>query len=100
MDEGLVKYSGSGAQYVGVLRNSHEVAMTNKIGIYSDRCRQTQPTDNCSIKGNVGAEGRWYYLPTCKYYNQVIVDLSYGDRWFCSREEAEAAGYREAGGCK
>ncbi|CAG9466774.1 unnamed protein product [Pedinophyceae sp. YPF-701] len=48
------------------------------------------------IKGNVSASGKLYHKPGGKYYDEVVIDVSKGERWFCSPEEAEAAGWREA----
>jgi hypothetical protein len=35
-----------------------------------------------------------YHVPGGRYYDKVKMDLSKGKRWFCSQEEAEAAGCR------
>ena len=53
------------------------------------------PTPECSIKGNVTRSGECvYHLPGGRYYNSVKMNLS--KRWFCSQEEAEAAGCRRS----
>ncbi|BDA44516.1 Uncharacterized endonuclease [Coccomyxa sp. Obi] len=50
----------------------------------------------CVIKGNISANGKIYHVPGGKSYESVRIDLSSGERWFCSREDAERAGWREA----
>jgi len=55
------------------------------------------PTPECAIKGNVTRSGECiYHLPGGRYYNAVKMDQSKGKRWFCSQEEAEAAGCRRS----
>ena len=49
----------------------------------------------CDIKGNVNNKGeRIYHLPGGQFYDKTIIDPRKGDRWFCSRAEAEANGFR------
>jgi endonuclease YncB( thermonuclease family) len=50
----------------------------------------------CPIKGNVTANGRIYHLPWSPWYNRIRMDGTKGKRWFCSEEEAIAAGWRAA----
>ena len=52
---------------------------------------------DCQIKANQDRNEKIYYLPNCPYYKQVIVDLSYGDKWFCSEKQAKEAGFVLAG---
>jgi endonuclease YncB( thermonuclease family) len=57
----------------------------------------SSPTPECTIKGNVTRSGECiYHVPGGRYYNSVKMDLSKGKRWFCSEEEAEAAGCRRS----
>jgi micrococcal nuclease len=94
--EGLAKWRSVSSQYKQVLENAHEIAVTGKLGIYSETCRPTIAPDGCLIKGNIRAGTLSYYVPGCRQYGQVIVDLSYGDRWFCSEKDAREAGYKKA----
>ncbi|RMF73824.1 MAG: hypothetical protein D6740_03175 [Alphaproteobacteria bacterium] len=51
----------------------------------------------CRIKGNISAAGeRIYHLPGDRYYAATRIDRWKGERWFCSEEEAERAGFRRA----
>lgn len=51
----------------------------------------------CNIKGNVSTRGeKIYHMPGDKYYNDTRISRSHGERWFCSEEEARAAGWRRA----
>ncbi len=54
------------------------------------------PSPDCTIKGNVNSAGECiYHQPTSRWYAQIKMKISKGTRWFCSVEEAEAAGCRE-----
>lgn len=48
----------------------------------------------CDIKGNVTPNGRIYHTPTSPWYERVKMSLGFGRRWFCSEDEARAAGWR------
>lgn len=54
------------------------------------------PSPSCTIKGNVNRAGECiYHQPTSRWYAQIKMRVSKGTRWFCSVDEAEAAGCRE-----
>src|SRR3972149_85651 len=51
----------------------------------------------CSIKGNISMEGeKIYHLPGMSFYEKTKISSEYGERWFCSEEEALANGWRKA----
>lgn len=51
----------------------------------------------CNIKGNVSTQGeRIYHVPGQKYYDDTRISASHGERWFCSEDEARAAGWRRS----
>jgi endonuclease YncB( thermonuclease family) len=57
------------------------------------------PARDCKIKGNISSKGkRIYHVPGSRWYNRTKIDESKGERWFCSEEEAQAAGWRAPGG--
>jgi endonuclease YncB( thermonuclease family) len=54
------------------------------------------PSPDCNIKGNVNRAGECiYHTTTSRWYSQIKMHISKGTRWFCSVEDAEAAGCRE-----
>ena len=55
--------------------------------------RKTAP-DGCPIKGHVSAGTRHYVVPWSPNYARVKVEAQRGGRWFCSEQEAQAAGWR------
>ena len=57
----------------------------------------TQSSDPCTIKGNINSNGeRIYHTSASRWYERTVVDESKGERWFCSEEAAQAAGWRSA----
>lgn len=51
----------------------------------------------CEIKGNIGGKGdRIYHTPGQRDYQRTTINTTKGERWFCSNQEAEAAGWRHA----
>lgn len=53
------------------------------------------PSPECTIKGNVNRQGECiYHLQGTRYYPLINMDLSKGKRWFCTEDEAKAAGCR------
>jgi hypothetical protein len=54
---------------------------------------------SCNIKGNVSINSREriYHVPGQHYYEATKISPEYGERWFCSEQEAHAAGWRKAG---
>lgn len=57
--------------------------------------------ENCLIKGNIGfkTKEKIYHLPDCPYYSATKIDERYGERWFCTEQEAIFAGWRKAYNC-
>jgi hypothetical protein len=55
------------------------------------------PSADCAIKGNINRNGeRIYHLQNQQFYARIKMDIGGGKRWFCTPEEAEAAGWRRA----
>lgn len=58
----------------------------------------TSAKTECKIKGNISfATGnRLYHLPGMEDYDLTIIDITKGERWFCTEQETIAAGWRKA----
>lgn len=55
---------------------------------------------SCTIKGNINSSGeKIYHVVGCGSYSQTKIDEPRGERWFCTEEEAVAAGWRKAKNC-
>ena len=81
-------------------------AETTLLGVHAARANpaalsaigaRTPSVEDCAIKGNVNRQGdRIYFLPGNSAYGKVKMDKGLGERWFCTEQEAEAAGWRKA----
>jgi endonuclease YncB( thermonuclease family) len=60
-----------------------------------EEARRRAP-DGCPIKGRVTGSARIYVLPWSPDYERARVQKSRGERWFCSEQEAVAAGFKAA----
>nr|WP_276315546.1 hypothetical protein [Mesorhizobium jarvisii] len=52
----------------------------------------------CNIKGNISINTgeHIYHVPGQEHYWETKISPQYGERWFCTEEEARAAGWRKA----
>jgi len=81
-------------RYQNLLVQAAEKAHQENKGLW-----QTCAPDSkgCQIKGNVDRlDKRWYHLSSFRHYEQVVVNLEHGDRWFCTEEGAQEAGFERA----
>ena len=68
-------------------------------GEYEDNSGRIDENGNaCNIKGNISVSTgeKIYHMPGQEYYEETRISPEYGERWFCSEEEAIAAGWRRA----
>ena len=54
------------------------------------------PKGSCVIKGNIGHGKKTYYMPFHYAYSLVKIDEAKGERWFCTEDEAIAAGWQRS----
>jgi len=74
-------------------------AMTTPLAL--SRPVATPAPEGCLIKGNITAKGeRVYHPPGSRWYDRTIIETASGEAWFCTAEEAEAAGWRAAVGSR
>ncbi len=68
---------------------AHAILMASASGAVA-------PSPDCTIKGNVNTSGECiYHKPTSRWYAKIQMKVAKGTRWFCSVDDAEAAGCRE-----
>jgi endonuclease YncB( thermonuclease family) len=99
---GFASEHGDGTPETDIVKEANTYAKENKLGIYSENCSPSVPKNKvCNIKGNVTYDGgkKEYTLPGCHNYIQTIVERFRGEDWFCSEEEAKAAGFTKAPIC-
>ncbi len=100
--EGFAAYRSEPGSGKEAMKAAHEIAKTNKIGIYSKACTdEIPPNPKCNIKGNHDLDrNKYLYLtPECPYYSAVIVRRFEGDQWFCSSSDAQKAGFKLSSAC-
>ena len=55
---------------------------------------QQESSGKCMIKGNISGNGKIYHTPESPWYARTTINMEKGERWFCSEQEAKAAGWR------
>lgn len=103
-------------KYQGQFSKSQQEATTNNRGLWGQCVPEEETTviratptpyvppgqpENCVIKGNISqkTKEKIYHVPGCASYNKTVINETQGERWFCSEEEAVAAGWRKALNC-
>lgn len=58
----------------------------------------TYHKSGCDIKGNISIDTREkiYHVPGGEYYEETIIRPEYGERWFCTEQEAIDNGWRRS----
>ncbi len=98
---GWARFTSTASSASEKLKTAFQQAKDQKIGIFGSLCYQTSNPQNskCNIKGNVREGKKTYFFPGCGNYSNVALELDQGDRWFCSENEAVAAGFTKAANC-
>jgi len=82
-------------RYQDLLVQAAEKAHQENRGLW--QACAPDPEKGCQIKGNLDRlDKRWYHLPSFRHYEATEVNLEHGDRWFCTEEDAQAAGLERA----
>lgn len=76
-------------------RRAESFAPLPLAAVPADQTPKAAP-GKCRIKGNISGNGRIYHVPGSDAYESTKIDESKGERWFCTEEEARAAGWRPA----
>ena len=78
-------------------RGLHGMRVQSPAWFRKTRAKGRIPPDPaCRIKGNVSGNGRIFHVPGQAYYEQTGIIEARGERWFCTADEAQAAGWRPA----
>ncbi|MGE0628098.1 MAG: thermonuclease family protein [Hyphomicrobiaceae bacterium] len=77
---------------LGIWRGTAERPTDFRARLWA-RAKRRAP-DGCPIKGRVASGQRLYVTPWSPYYGRTRVSERRGGRWFCSEEEALAAGWQ------
>jgi len=108
-----IREASQDKRYRDILMHGRNEAVAMEKGMWS-ACEQeleeemekfetdNPPSDpNCVIKGNISEHGygKTYFPPGCANYKRTKIDFEKGDMYFCTEEEAEAAGFTKAESC-
>ena len=54
--------------------------------------------DGCDIKGNISISSgeKIYHVPGGTFYDETVIRPEYGERWFCTEQEAINNGWRKS----
>lgn len=102
LSAGWGRYHSDTSSKKDELQTAANKAKKERIGIFGPECYGKTPDNpNCTIKGNIdkSTDSKIYYSPGCPQYEFTIVEKDIGEAWFCTAEEAEAAGYVKAKNC-
>lgn len=90
--------ASSSTSNFGTSKNwNEELAMSQGIEIgCPSGC--TYHKEGCDIKGNVAFESgeKIYHMPNQEFYSETKINTAYGERWFCTEEEALSNGWRKS----
>lgn len=89
-------------KYQSQFQEAEKEARENNRGLWNacGGSGKTEAVGECQIKGNISSSGeKIYHLPTCPYWSKTVINEKKGERWFCSEEEAQSAGWRRAQNC-
>jgi micrococcal nuclease len=101
-------------KYQKEFKAAQSFAEENNLGLWGENCGSRASTDSsdsfkpqtiaspdaCNIKGNISTKKeKIYHLPHCASYDKTVIDEATGEKWFCSEQEAENAGWRKALNC-
>ncbi len=99
-------YVFSVRSFFGSLSGEEDAARAAKAGIWQGEILRPQAwrdqewqdamhsaPDGCPIKGYIRASSKLYALPWSENYDRTKVRTDKGGRWFCSEDDAKAAGF-------
>ncbi|WP_261403832.1 thermonuclease family protein [Chenggangzhangella methanolivorans] len=80
-----------------VVLGSYSVPLDAQKTLLAPATSQMASKQGCQIKGNLNRDGVCiYHVPGGRFYARTRIDESKGERWYCTPEEAHAAGCRRS----
>jgi micrococcal nuclease len=97
-------------KYQKDFKTAQSTAQTGKLGLWADKaCVKATPkkaivpvstSTQCQIKGNISSKQKIYHLTSCPDYKKTVINPAQGERFFCTEQEAQKAGFRRAKNCQ
>jgi endonuclease YncB( thermonuclease family) len=79
-------------QKLGIWRGDADRPSEHRAKLWAD-AKKAAP-DGCPIKGQMVGDAKRYVMPWQQDYARARVRIQKGERWFCSEQEAKAAGWK------
>jgi hypothetical protein len=79
-----------------IILGAFEVPRDAQQQLLSPTLAAAPPNPNCVIKANIKRNECIYHVPGGRFYDKLRMEPAATRRWFCSAEEAEAAGCRRS----
>ncbi len=101
-DEKMAAITGTGI-WAGTFVQPSEWRRGDRLGMRPVSASGAIPparakSDGCDIKGNISRKGqRIFHMPGTGWYAKTKINEAAGERWFCTKQEAQSAGWRKAG---
>ena len=77
---------------VGIWQGDYETPWDFRERKWAEATQQAP--EGRPIKGNISDGGKIYHAPWSPWYGKTRINVAKGERWFCSEDEAIAAGWR------
>ncbi|HIQ56668.1 TPA: hypothetical protein EYG96_01350, partial [Candidatus Gracilibacteria bacterium] len=104
------------SKYYDIYKQAENFAQLNNLGVwkYCDGKRKakvavitakqkpfTKKKCNAYVKGNISYRTgvKIYHVPGCNNYENTIISIGKGERYFCSEQDAINSGWRKAKNC-
>lgn len=81
-------------QKLGIWRGDADRPSEHRAKVWAE-AKKAAP-DGCPIKGQLVGDAKRYVMPWQQDYARARVRTQKGERWFCSEQEAKAAGWKVA----
>lgn len=103
--------SENAGMWVGTFKPAWEFRAEQRAKLQQDAPANAQPSfaiakpsnqgssgSDCNIKGNISSETgeRIYHVPGQRFYAKTRISTAKGEKWFCSEDDAIAAGWRRS----
>ncbi len=94
-------------KYQAEFKQAQREAEEDRAGLWGNPCQNktevapaAPAAGACVIKGNINVKKeKIYHVPGCGSYDKTVIDEGGGERWFCSEQNAQDAGWRKALNC-
>jgi micrococcal nuclease len=96
-DEVAAQSRGVGLWSASTCNGRSVTSESAALGAVTSPSGPSEAPAGCVVKGNINTKGdKIYHVPGDDSYDETVITESKGERYFCTTQEAEAAGWRAA----